>query len=173
MKRPFLCFFLLLFSSFLSAQIIAFPYSQDFESFSTCSGNCLTSCGLTAFWNNDTNDNLDWTTWSGATGSLGTGPQTDHNPGTTSGKYLYIETSGSCNGNGFTGHLESPWFNFSTLTTPTVSFWYHLFGGDMGTLHFDVDTANGSGWILDYLPSRTDNVDLWQEQIAYLIPFAG
>lgn len=174
MKKLFTLLTLLVLGGAVMGQITGFPYSQDFESFSTCTGNCQTACVLSAFWNNDTQtDFTDWTVDEGGTGSFGTGPDVDHTLGDPTGNYLYMETSTPCNGGTVTANLESPWFDFTSVNVPTVKFWYHMLGTSMGTMHFDVDTANGSNWVLDYIPSWTDNQNLWQERTVYLAAIAA
>ena len=69
-------------SIFNAAPITTFPYTQDFESFITCTttGNAQ-ECGVTNGWSQDENgvdDDNDWCTNNGGTGSPGTGPSDDH-----------------------------------------------------------------------------------------------
>ena len=169
MKKLLTLLSLLLLCGAAMGQITGYPYTQDFESFSTCTPTCQSACALTAFWNNpSTGDFTDWSVDQGGTTSSNTGPSVDHNPGTSSGNYLYMETSTPCNGGTVTAHLESPWFDLTNVNAPTVKFWFHMFGASMGTMHFDVDTANGSNWVLDVIPAWTDNRNEWQEQIIYL-----
>src|ERR1043166_6138698 len=76
------------------AQIIStFPHSEGFESFAICTNTCGAVCMLSGGWVNDTTDQTDWTTYSGATPTSNTGPDADHTLGTTAGKYLYVEAS--------------------------------------------------------------------------------
>lgn len=156
--RIFLFFLAISISSISFSQINTFPYTQDFESFSNCSGTCSGPCNLSAGWSNATNDGAEWFVDFGGTSSLNTGPSQDHNPGTSSGNYLYTETSG-CNNQ--TALLNSPTFDFSLLSNPTIDFWWHMFGTAMGTMHFDLDTGTGV-WIQDVIPSWTANLNQWQ-----------
>ncbi|MEX2595652.1 MAG: T9SS type A sorting domain-containing protein [Salibacteraceae bacterium] len=149
-------------------QISTFPWTEDFETQGTCGTFCSSTCALTGDFTNDTGDDQDWLADVAGTTSGSTGPSIDHNPGTSSGIYLYLETSG-CTFN--TGNLVSPYFDFSGNPIPYVRFWYHMYGATMGTMHFDIDT-NGS-WINDYIPSWTDDQDVWQEQLVSLIELGG
>ena len=61
--------------------------------------------------------------------SSSTGPIGDHTTGM--GTYLYTEASSS----GDTAILQSNCFNLSGATTPMLSFYYHMYGADMGNLY--------------------------------------
>ncbi len=95
-------------------------------------------------WNQDGNDDLDWTRNSGGTGSSGTGPSAASD-GTF---YAYIEASGS--GTGFptkTAILVSDCFDIPTTGGAQIDFDYHMFGNATTlNLDFDVTTDNGSTW---------------------------
>jgi len=167
MKRILSLFGVLLFGLGLAqAQITTFPYNEDFETFTNCGTSCTSTCNLpvASGWTNAATANRDWIVDNGGTGSGGTGPSVDHNPGTSAGKYLYTESSSPCSSPGSSWHLVSPEFDLSGLTDPAVSFWYHMLGGSMGTMHLDMSLDNGATWINDIVPGWTDNVNLWQER---------
>ncbi|CAE1328782.1 unnamed protein product [Acanthosepion pharaonis] len=84
------------------------------------------SCGYT----NQGNSSFKWEREYGSTPSGWTGPSTDHTHGTTSGYYMYTEASSGDYGD--KTYLASPISNYSPLS---VSFWYHMYGSDMGTLN--------------------------------------
>jgi len=152
-----------------SQTITTFPYSQDFESFASCGTACGVACNLSSFWVNDLGDNIDWTTDVGGTNSTGTGPSVDHNPGTATGKYLYVESS--CSGTGFpnmTANLLTPQIDLTGANSMQFEFWYHMFGATMGTMHVDISTDNGVTWTNDITPFWTDNQDLWQQKTVDL-----
>jgi hypothetical protein len=145
--------------SLLSAQTRLLPYAQDFENFSACIADCRFACNMTEQWENATGDDTDWSIWFGATGTPKTGPQQDFAPGTSWGKYLYVEASGGCQG-GAEAHLLSPTFDFKGLNQPVLSFAYHMFGIGQGLLHVDVDTSGV--WVLDVIPPLHSDQDVWQ-----------
>jgi MYXO-CTERM domain-containing protein len=176
MLRNFLTFIATLLcisalSTVASAQVSP-PYAEDFESEPTCSTSCTVACVLTTGWLNEpTLDDQDWTVDVGGTTSTNTGPSVDHTLGTSAGKYLYTETTGCTNNSLW---LLSPMIDLTAATAPAASFWYHMFGATMGTMHVDVLDNSMAVLALDVIPSFTDNVDLWQESaLIDLTPYVG
>lgn len=100
-----------------------FPYNESFEN-------------TIGDWVQSSDDDLDWTILSGATASTGTGP-TAANDGTY---YIYVEASNP-NFPAKTAIIESPCFNLTTITDPEMSFDYHMYGANMGTLEVQVKTS--------------------------------
>ncbi|MEM6788499.1 MAG: MYXO-CTERM sorting domain-containing protein [Myxococcota bacterium] len=118
-------------------------------------------------------NNRDWLADTGGTASSPTGPPADHTSGTATGKYLYLETSSPCSTQTYETNLLSPVLDIDTLTVPTVEFWYHLFGEDIGELHVDVLDATGAVLQLDVIPAVVgDQGDAWIKTPAIdLTPF--
>ncbi|MDB4286295.1 choice-of-anchor J domain-containing protein, partial [bacterium] len=159
-----------LFPTQINAQVLQVPYAEDFETLSTCGTGCGSACLLTNGWTNDLSDDIDWTVDVGGTGSSNTGPGVDHNPGTSTGKYLYTETSG-CNGD--TTNLISPPIDLSAKVVE-VSYWYHMFGATMGELHVDVSSDGGATWTLNVTPVVSGNQgNVWLNQTINLSAFLG
>lgn len=107
---------------------------------------------------------FSWIANAGPTGSPGTGPAVDHTLGTALGIYMYTEASLPA-AQGDIATLESPFIVIDTFTNPAVSFWYHMFGADMGELITSV--FDGSTWIpLDTLsgPAQGSDVAPWIER---------
>lgn len=121
------------------------PLNENFESFGLCSSSnvCSTICGLGNGFINESNttDQHDWRVFEGSTPSASTGPDFDYNPGTTTGNYAYLEASTPCVN--LTANMLSPCVDLSTITNPMLSFAYHMYGTDMGTLYVDI-LANGA-----------------------------
>lgn len=120
------------------------PLVTSFDSFTLCSTawGCESEiCNLSQGWYNVTNtqgDAIDWRTDENGTGTGGTGPSADHTSGI--GNYLYLEGSGN-NGGGCTykeAILHSPCLDLNNVIDPSLSFWYHAYGGGIGSLHVDV-----------------------------------
>ncbi len=119
------------------------PVTENFDGSSWVAGNgfgndndAIDNCWARTPGNNGTD--YFWGTRSGATGSTGTGPANDFSG---NGKYVFTESSNGASGD--EAILETPLIDASALTTPQVRFYYHMFGGDMGTLHVDVNDGTG------------------------------
>jgi hypothetical protein len=111
--------------------ITTYPYSESFE-------NTLGA------WTQSTADDLDWTVDANGTPSSNTGPAS----ATQGSYYIYVEASG--NGTGYPNKraiLNSPCFDLSGLSTPELSFDYHMYGAtDMGTIDLELSSDNGATW---------------------------
>ncbi len=126
------------------------PYFTDFENIPIGVGT-----GTPPSWNNcweAFNTTFNWES-EDATGanenSLGTGPFTDATLHPASGgTYMYIETSASGNG---PSELLSPSIDISSLTTPELSFAYHMFGATINKLVIAAEDPNGNRTLLDSL----------------------
>ena len=148
--------------------ISTFPYNEDFEgegSSTSCGGYVMVAAG----WNNDLSDGNDWSADFGGTGSGGTGPGVDFNPGTASGRYMYTETSGCSND---VRNLETPWFDFTATSGMEMNFAYHMLGATMGTMSVDYRTGMADAWT-ELVAPFTDNVDLWQTSVSDITFLSG
>ena len=163
----------LIVPSITTAQIVSFPYSQDFEAFAQCGGSCTSTCALQDGWVNAATATRDFSSDTGGTTSSSTGPSTDYNPGTTGGRYLYAETSSPCYSGSNSWHLLSPTIDLTGTNDIQFTFWYHMLGQSMGTAHIDVSDDGGATWTLDVVPAWTDDQDLWQQQVVSLGAFSG
>lgn len=134
------------FSQDVSSQIIL---TENFESFTLCGpGGCHVDCSA-ALGNgfqqdtNGTEDDQDWRVHLGSSPSSTTGPAFDHTFGTASGKYMYTEAS-ACNLQ--TSNLLSPSISLIGQTNPSLEFYYHMYGSNMGTLNLDIKINADSLW---------------------------
>ncbi|RLD49945.1 MAG: hypothetical protein DRI94_09990, partial [Bacteroidetes bacterium] len=154
----------------LCGTISAFPYSQNFDSWTTsspavaCTGDGTVT--LEECWTNVTGDDIDWDIFTGSTGSGSTGPTADHTSG--SGNYLYTEASGPCSGTGF---ITSPTFDLTSLSDATLTFWYSMYGSDMGTLSVQVSTNGGTSWSGDVWTLSGDQGTAWLQATVDLTPY--
>lgn len=152
------------------------PMEQDFENFPDCiiSNACETGlCDLAEGWRNGTNtqyDDIDWRTDAGGTTTGNTGPSQDFSPGTSTGKYVYLETGDVCNSK--EAQLMTPCIDLTNAVSPSLTFGYHMFGTDMGQLYVDVMTADTliKGYISPLFGNRGDE---WKTGIVDLSPFIG
>ncbi len=89
-------------------------------------------------WTNVTGDKDNWYRRQGSTPSRSTGPNHDNTIGDASGTYIYMETSsGYCYSSGDEARLEGPELDADTYSMD-LSFYYHMYGSNMGTLNVDV-----------------------------------
>jgi len=117
--------------------ISSFPYAESFE-----------TNGLDG-WSQSISDNKDWTLNSGTVPQSGTGPAVGGNGSYAEdgSNYLYINCSDQpLNRSGLFAMLLSPCFNLSSFQTSKISFWYNMYGANMGSLELDVSTTGGVTW---------------------------
>ena len=121
------------------------PFAVNYDPLAnTDDGSCLYSCTAVPYCENfDAGLPADWTNngWIldfGGTPSGSTGPTDDISGG---GNYMYFETSVPVAA-GDQVSLSTTCLDISTLTTPTVGFYYHMFGASIGTLDVLVNGTN-------------------------------
>ena len=155
--------------------ILNLPVYEDFEALSSCptASDCMDiTCNLNNNWFNIENglsDHIDWRVDANGTPSSSTGPSVDYNPGTTAGKYIYLEAS-SCFEH--TGILKSQWISLVGTIMPEISFAYHMKGWDMGSLRFDI-FADGI-WHENVLPALIgEQGTSWKRDTLSLSPYIG
>jgi hypothetical protein len=148
--------------------VSSFNYSETFASFTPGNGRDPGGIGtLNNNWANSTTSAHEWWVYNTSTRSANTGPTGDHSP--NDANYLYIEASGY---NNQTAIINSPCYNFSGLSAPKFSFWYHMSGNSMGSLHLDV--YNAGSWTLDVIPAIIgDQGNNWLFREVDFTPYAG
>jgi hypothetical protein len=154
-KQGILVLVLVFCTTFLFSQnkITNFPYEERFES-------------DLGDWIQSPNDNFDWTRHSGGTPSSETGSNAAHEG------FFYIYTEASSNFNAET-YLDAS-FDFSSLSFPYLTFYYHMYGINMGSLHVDVwdGTWNQNVFVLTG-QQQTDASSSWENVFIDLTNFAG
>jgi hypothetical protein len=132
---------------------IALPYAESFE----------TGLGV---WTQRTDDQFDWRRNSGGTSTGNTGPS-----GAANGTfYMYTEANDASSGS--RAILESPCFDLTNLSQASLSFAWHMFGNQMGTMIFEISDNAGTSW--NTLWSRSGNAaNSWSTQTLSLNAFAG
>lgn len=160
MRKFILILFLCFVSQFVFSQISSFPYQQGWET------NSIDDWSQVAY------DDDNWDPHSGGTSSTATGPS-GANEGTY---YIYCETSGSSNGDEYV--LESPEFDFSTLSNPQFAFDYHMYFNTFldGTLNIDISTNLGTTWTTIHTITghqQSNNADPWLTDTISLLSYAG
>lgn len=158
----------------MNSTTVGFPWGNNFETYHRCgtSNNCeQTYCPLGEGMYNDSSivvDDIDWRVDDEGTNTSATGPSRDHNPGSISGNYVYTEASESCYGR--LAQLVSPCLDLNTLDRPKFTFWYHMYGVNMGELH--IDLLHKGNWKLDVIPPIVGNQgDFWLKDSIDLSPW--
>ena len=147
-----------------AAATSTFPYTENFDGFTN-------GIGSGNNWENATDDDFDWETNTGTTPSNGTGPNGDHTTG--SGIYLFTEAS-SPNYPSRAANLLTPYFDWSAENNPTLEFWYHMMGADVGDLVVDVygnGQWNNAVFSVSGQQSTTDTD--WKVATIYLNDYKG
>ncbi|MEQ8360467.1 MAG: T9SS type A sorting domain-containing protein [Cytophagales bacterium] len=143
--------------------IFSTPYSENFDgaAWVTTFPLAIDQC-----WSRNPNGTAApvWQPEDANTSSSNTGPLGDVS-GT--GKYIYMETSGGTAGN--MADITSPLIDISSLTTPEVSFYYHMFGATMGTLDLEVND-NGT-WVNLFTISGQQQAASADPWIKVSVPF--
>ena len=148
--------------------VTTFPVNEPFTS-----GTVGTPGTLPTNWTNITGDDLDWWVDNNGTPTANTGPITDRtfNNTTANGKYMYVESSGAANTPGKVAILQSPCYNLTGLSTPYLTFWYHMRGSQMGTLYVDISV---NGVVTTNLWSISGQQGLyWKQGWLSLAAYAG
>jgi hypothetical protein len=145
----------------------AAPYTYDVESQNANTNSVMNNC-----WNSlptNTTSTYAWhVTGTGTTSSSSTGPGTAH----SGVKYFYTEASyGVAND---TAILTTPLVNVSTLTTPMLQFYYHMYGSTINKLLIEVN--NGTTWnVVDSIvgQQQTSETALWSVRNIILTGYTG
>ncbi|MFD1063593.1 LamG-like jellyroll fold domain-containing protein [Winogradskyella litorisediminis] len=140
------------------AAVNTFPYNEGFES------------GL-GLWTQDGGDDRDWTRNSGVTPSNNTGPS-----GANEGLF-YLFTEGSNPNFNSEFNLISTCFDLSSASVANFSFYYHMYGNNMGTLDVEVSTDGGSSWSAPVWTlsgeQQTSSIEAWRLATIDLSTYIG
>lgn len=112
-----------------------------------------------------------WQVYSGSSPNWQTGPDADHTSGM--GQYLYTNPNGSPND---TAIVTSPEINLTGLTTPSLSFYFHMYGAQVNKMYVDVSSNSGSTWSnLGVLNGQyqTSESAPWEEALIDLSAYAN
>lgn len=120
---------------------------ENFDSYDEiCSPTCGAVCEFPGIWRNVTDDDFDWILYQGGTPTVNTGPNGDVNGG--SGKYVYLESSGTSCNNGKQTHLVSNCIRINKQGSDTCNFAfnYHMWGVNTGILRLQYSIDGGATW---------------------------
>ncbi len=98
---------------------------------------------IDACWIRNTSSVYFWKPGPSNPQTNGTGPSADHTSG--SGGYLFTESGGFAQPT-LIAESETPEIDLGTLTNPELSFWYHMFGPNVGSLDVEISNNGGSTW---------------------------
>ena len=129
-----------------------------------------------SYWTGDlswTVQNDKWVRHSGATASVGTGP----NGAQSGSKYRYYETTipGDYHSVPYHGSMYSPAIDLTTSDSSELSFYFHAYGAKMGTLNVKVGSSS-LGYTTVYTLSgqqQTSSSAPWQNVTVDLSAFLG
>ncbi len=123
---------------------VGLPFTENFDGGTWTAGTGALNDGnvIDNCWDRPSEDNPNFGTGTGATGSAGTGPATDVSG---NGNYLYTEYSAAA---AAFGEIYSPYIVItSSFSNPELSFAYHMFGNQVDSLSVWAETASGLSWL--------------------------
>ncbi|MEM6346163.1 MAG: GEVED domain-containing protein, partial [Bacteroidota bacterium] len=150
-----------LMADIISEPSVGIPLTEDFEAYTP---------GDQVFLDffNDPNADLPWQVRTGGTPSGGTGPSAAF----SGANYIYMETSGPAAGS--EAVLRSACIDLSGVANPSLFYAYHMFGGTIGSLDVDVETASTSTNVASIVgQQQLANGDPWLQDTIDLTPWAG
>lgn len=143
------------------------PWLDDVETHTPTTNATIENCWST----NPTGatNNYRWNIdGAGSTPSGSTGPSAAY----SGNNYFYIEAS---NGSQFdVAELYSPLIDVSSLNTPELEFYFHMYGASMGDLYIDI--SDGSNWVtVDTIigQQQISDTDPWLKRNVILLGFTN
>ena len=153
------------FTTICAPLVSQFPWLYDVETQNNTYNSNIADC-----WSSAPNNTTNAYRWNTSTGSVGlqTGPS-----GAYSDSQFYY-THASKGAPGDSAYLITPMIDISSLNQPTLSFYYHMYGSDMGNLIVQIE--NGAGWIsIDSLTGQqqTSKSSPWMKKTISLSGLTG
>ncbi|MFK7982862.1 MAG: T9SS type A sorting domain-containing protein [Saprospiraceae bacterium] len=144
--------------------------SENFNNQLSCGadGTCLDCPTISGVWKNAIDDDIDWIVNSSNTITSGTGPTNDAD---VNGKYIYLESSGTCRPNK-TAILSTDCIEINASTGIChLSFFYHMFGTNVNTMFLEI-TTDGTNWVSLWNETGSQG-DEWIRQYINLSAYDG
>lgn len=153
---------------FTTACQSSFQLFENFDNENVCTPICREPCILNGWLQNKTENevvNLNWIVNEGETNTEFTGPKEGVFGG---GKYIYLESNPQLCGSNKKAILESRCLkSISNSVDCDLSFYYHMFGNDIGTLQIQKSSDNGKSWQNVFEKTGNQN-NQWQQAYSNL-----
>ena len=143
----------------------------NFDNLETCEESCDAPCDLNNdFWFNSRDDDVDWLINSDRTPTSFTGPEGDLKG---NGNYIYVDAASSTCGDFLFASIESECINIKSNSNGCdLSFYYYMFGVDVGSLGIDISLNNGDDWT-NLWSNAGEQGRLWQQTVIDLSQYDG
>lgn len=162
-----------IFNQFETVCSFTAPWTEDVESHLGTTRGRIKNCWKTSDYESH---EFRWNVINdgGGTPSNGTGPSSAFN----GNNYFYSESS-ALNDNGLfssgSSYILSPYVDISSLSSPALSFMYHMYG--QGIYSLTLDIYNNGSWHEDELiisgEQHSSNSDNWSEAFVDLSAYSG
>ena len=119
--------------------------------------SCDFDADLCGWVQDKTNDQFDWTRDRNGTYSAQTGPRYDHTTNSPYGYYIYIESSFPRR-SGDLARITTPQYQSTGSGDACLSFWYHMYGQQTGSLTVFVQSNAGKQQVWQKVGNQ---VNLW------------
>jgi len=150
------------------------PYTENFDSTSWVTGANQTPGQIDGCWQRSDTVEYFWKAGPPTNHSNNTGPSGDHTSG--SGGYIFTEANtGFGGGSTLTNSITSPLVDVTSLTTPELSFWYHMYGSLINKLEVYV-RGTGGNWTLEHTISgaqQSNATVAWEEAIVDISSYSN
>ena len=152
--------------------IFSTPFEEDFDSGQWVSQSTGFQESIDVCWNrNPESDNNEYQWF---TNDVEAPTETGSLEDLTGGNFLYADAS--FGGQGDEAYLSIPTVDLSSLSDPSITFYYFMYGETIGNLSLEVKLSSESSWTTlstisgEQQTSKTDN---WIEEIVDLNQFVG
>ena len=150
------------------------PYTENFDSTSWVTGANQAPGQVDGCWQRSDAIEYFWKAGPPTNHSNNTGPSGDHTSG--NGGYIFTEAStGFGGGSTLTNSITSPLVDVTPLTTPELSFWYHMYGSLINKLEVYVRSTGGN-WTLEHTitgAQQSNSSASWEEAIVDVSSYAN
>lgn len=154
-----------------SCGIISAPWTEDFDGSSWIADNFSFNAAnsqIDQCWSRlpDNATDYSWRVRSFTTGTFNTGPDADRSG---FGNFVYTEADQVFFADN--ADLTSPVLDVTSLASPAIEFWYHMFGA--GIVDLVVEVNQTGNWVpVDTIvgPQQTSSADAWLKRQIYLGP---